>query len=159
MAFLYSATLSFWCLNCMAWQRFLSTLHKSAWCNLILFNTMLWLYLTWYDSRHLLTYCRLDHSILAKSGIQICWQSRGRGRAQRGPRPLAWYELWCVRFQLITRGAFRFHARPGLHVLATLPQKFRSILDLLFLAHDPDTANCTDASIANPSLLNVLGQV
>ena len=33
--------------------------------------------------------CRLDHSTFAKSGVQICWQSRGRGRAQRGARPLA----------------------------------------------------------------------
>ena len=64
-------------------------------------------------------YCRFEHSILAKSEIQICWQSRGRGRAQRGPRPLAWYELGCIRFQLITRGAFRSHARPGLQAAAS----------------------------------------
>ena len=66
----------------------------------------------------LLNDCKFEHSILAKYDIQICWQSRGRGRAQRGPRPLAWDELGCIKFQLITRGAFRFHARPGLQANA-----------------------------------------
>ena len=64
-------------------------------------------------------YCRFEHSVLVKSEILIYWQRRGRGRAQRGPRPLAWYELGCIRFQLITRGAFRFHARPGLQATAS----------------------------------------
>ena len=49
----------------------------------------------------LLNDCRLDHSTLAKSRIRICWQCRGRGRAQRGPRPLAQYGFGCIRFQLI----------------------------------------------------------
>ena len=36
-----------------------------------------------------LNHFKLDRSIFAKSGIRICWQNRGRGRAQRGPRPQA----------------------------------------------------------------------
>ena len=81
-----------------------STLHERVLCNLTLSNSML----------HDCHFCRLYHYILAKSGIQIRWQSRGRGRTQHGPRPLDEYELGCIRFQLITRGAFRFHAKPGL---------------------------------------------
>ena len=49
----------------------------------------------------LLNDCRLDHFIFAKLEIRIYWQSRGRGRAQRGPRTLAQYEFGCIRFQLI----------------------------------------------------------
>ena len=64
------------------------------------------------------------------SGITISWQSRGRGRAQRGPRPLAWYELGCIRFQLITRGAFRFHSRPGLQVWGSLERRISVFLFL-----------------------------
>ena len=66
------------------------------------------------------------------SGIIISWQSRGRGRAQRGPRPLAWYELGCIRFQLITRGAFRFHSRPGLQAKGLLDVFFRVFFVIVF---------------------------
>ena len=107
MALLYSASPSFGWLNGTVWHCCHSTVHERA------SRSVTWF---WIHVILLSNHCRFEHAILAKSGIQICWQSRGRGRAQRGPRPLAWYELWCVRFQLITRGAFRFHARPGLRV-------------------------------------------
>ena len=84
-------------LNCMVWRCCHSTLHERA---SYLIMVELFASGAFYS-------CNC-------SGIIISWQSRGRGRAQRGPRPLAWYELGCIRFQLLTRGAFRFHSRPGL---------------------------------------------
>ena len=115
MVLLCLAALSFGGLNCMVWRCCHSTLHERTWYLIVI---------AWFESGAFYS-CNC-------SGIIISWQSRGRGRAQRGPRPLAWYELGCIRFQLITRGAFRFHSKPGLQAKGLLDVFFCVFFVIIF---------------------------
>ena len=157
MALLYSATLSFDSINCMGWHRCRSTLHES----------LMWHDMIWYDAILEQSISDWDNGTLYSCKIwnpNLLAESWSRLRTA-GPETTSLDEPGCIRFQFISRGAFRFNARPDLQAEGATPSSYYMLISMqLSATHDLQSAtqkqlngqlSCTELSLSCGLPLNL----